>query len=204
MDSATSRVVARYECHDVPDVLYRVQYDDATSLRARAKPVFQTPRAFKTAVERHINWASRERTPFVSTFADREHAINWARHCVNGGRSYEAVVISLDVYRLGHIFRVRDLVHTRVVTTNLRESLFRDEYLVLGEIRRRSVFDETLISKDSSEEESSDYYPLSDDSSDGELQQNFGALRVATNEELYQNFGGWIVTSTHYPRGEEE
>jgi hypothetical protein len=147
--------------------------------------VFQSRREFKETVERHLDWGNREPTPFVSTFRDREHAINWAKLLDNN-----AMVLSLSIPvagLYGTIFRVRDLVQDHGVETNLPESMYRDEYLVLDRILHRSIVDET-----------SEYYRLSDTSSGDELSQYLSHLPASpeassdedasSDDELNENF----------------
>jgi hypothetical protein len=118
------------------------------SLRARTVPAFKTRGKFKEAVKRHLTWAHRKPTTFVSTFADREHAINWATQRVNRCIFDDAVsVLTLDVDCLGPIFCVRDLVEDPGVKTKLPESMYQDEYLVLQEIHPESIRGKTIIPK---------------------------------------------------------
>ncbi|ETN16666.1 hypothetical protein PPTG_05824 [Phytophthora nicotianae INRA-310] len=142
----TVRIADRYECQEdeIPRTLYRVQYDQSMSLRARANPVFTSRAHFKSAVEDHLVWGNREPSPFVSTFAHRQHAMNWANSQCQ--RAEQVSLLELDASQLDRIFSVRDLVNYRNVHTNLPESMYEDEYLVLGKIRRRSIVERIVVS----------------------------------------------------------
>ncbi|OWZ06232.1 hypothetical protein PHMEG_00021543 [Phytophthora megakarya] len=111
------------------------------SLRARQNQTdFRYLHEFKRDAEDHLDWTSRHETPFISTFASRQHAVNWALDRRESGCG-TAVVLKLDTQRLGPIFCVRHLVkHPRLqLYTELPEHTYRDEYLVLNEIPSTSI-----------------------------------------------------------------
>ncbi|OWY97303.1 LOW QUALITY PROTEIN: hypothetical protein PHMEG_00032206 [Phytophthora megakarya] len=125
-------IVNQYQCstNEKPHRLFRVQYDGSMSLQARGNPNFSSDDEFKWAIEAHLNWFNRTPTPFVSTFANRLHAENWARQRSAKRHTVEAV-LELDPRQLGPIFSVLGLVQDRClgVYTELPEHMYRDEYL---------------------------------------------------------------------------
>ncbi|KAF1792463.1 hypothetical protein GQ600_11210 [Phytophthora cactorum] len=132
-----------------PARLFRVQYDGNTSLTARTELGFRSELEFKTNVELHLDWYNSYPTPFVSTFSSRQHAENWANQRVNKG-DRDVVILELDPRQLGPIFCVRHLVkHPRLqVDTKLPENMYRDEYLVLHEIREGSIMNHEIVHRD--------------------------------------------------------
>ncbi|KAE8893188.1 hypothetical protein PF010_g7954 [Phytophthora fragariae] len=144
--STTSEIAARYQCDgkEVPKVLWRVRYT-GQSLKAGAKPSFNTKQQFKRAVELHLNWSNRIPTPFVSLFDTREHAVQWARRHFELGYD-DVFLLKIDAAKLGPVFRVRYLVQDSDIHTLLPESMYNDEFLALRKISRRSIIRETFVS----------------------------------------------------------
>ncbi|KAL4102444.1 hypothetical protein PRIC1_006189 [Phytophthora ramorum] len=183
MPSTTSNLVAQFECTEdqVPERLYRVRYSGNQSLKARVKPAFKSEGDFKQAVEQHLTWYSCERTPFVSLFANKDHAGTWAQRLLEHGY-HDVVLLEVDASRLGSLFCVRDLVNRQGVHTTLSERMYEDEFLVLRKIPRRSVLDKTVVSLDSVTEEETASYHSSDSEAtrdgDTELSRSFCALHV--------------------------
>ncbi|OWY98051.1 hypothetical protein PHMEG_00031285 [Phytophthora megakarya] len=142
-----ARIVNQYQCYEseIPQRLYRVQYDGVWSLEARVQPSFRSKREFKRDVEDHLDWSNRNSTPFVSTFSSRRHAINWAHQRLDDGFR-DVTVLQLDPWRVGPIFSVLNLVQDRTlqVYTDMPQHMYYDEYLVLDRIdessRMREVF----------------------------------------------------------------
>ncbi|KAL3662193.1 hypothetical protein V7S43_012992 [Phytophthora oleae] len=159
-----SKIVAQFECskNQVPSPLFRVRYSGNQSLKARSKPTFKSASDFKTAVELHLQWCSCEPTPFVSVFADKEHATKWAQRLLEHGY-HDVVLLELDSSKLGALFNVRELVVRQEIETSLAEYLYEDEFLVLREIPKASIISTLPVnccqtgvdyeSSDSSEEE---------------------------------------------------
>ncbi|KAG7377206.1 hypothetical protein PHYPSEUDO_012023 [Phytophthora pseudosyringae] len=186
-----ANIVRRYECCEgeihVLVTLYRVRYDESNLLTARATPAFGTREEFKSAVEMHLIWINRVPTPFVSLFASLQHAVNWANRRKENHPGEEVAILYLDVEQLGPIFSVRHLVEERNVYTHLPESMYRDEYLVLGEIPRTSVTEETVVGPPrvpvefSSDDENSDEESSGSGSDDAELVLGFDNLNVASH-----------------------
>ncbi|OWY96585.1 hypothetical protein PHMEG_00033118 [Phytophthora megakarya] len=144
MPSTTAKIVAQYECDQIPSKLYRVRYSGNQSLKSRCRPAFTVSNDFKTAVEQHLTWCSCEPTPFVSLFGDQNHAMNWAHHLLEHGY-HDVVLLEIDSSRLGPLFRVRDLVTNHKVQTTLPEYMYQDEYLVLRKIPRRSIINKISV-----------------------------------------------------------
>ncbi|KAG3090022.1 hypothetical protein PI124_g17318 [Phytophthora idaei] len=161
-------IANRYECreNEIPASLYRVQYDESTSLTARGDPVFNTNAEFKTAVQDHLNWYNRQPTPFVSTFADYQHALNWANRLIGNGRARQVVILELDASKLGWLFSVSKLVKNGHITTHLPENMYQDEYLVLSSISSQSIIRKTVVSRRDLVESSSDEDEQASDSDD--------------------------------------
>ena len=40
-------------------------------------------------ISKHVNWANRDSSPFISTFASETHAVNWARQRLGPARIHE-------------------------------------------------------------------------------------------------------------------
>ncbi|OWZ06233.1 hypothetical protein PHMEG_00021544 [Phytophthora megakarya] len=135
-------IVNQYQCstNEKPHRLCRVQYDGSMSLQARGNQNFSSEDEFKWAIEAHLNWFNHTPTPFVSTFSNRQQAKNWAHRCSGNGHKVEAI-LELNPLRFGPIFSVLRLVQDRHlgVNTNLSESTYVNEYLVLDEIPRNSI-----------------------------------------------------------------
>ncbi|KAK1938957.1 hypothetical protein P3T76_009032 [Phytophthora citrophthora] len=170
---SSDNIVRRYKCsdNDKPFRLYRVQYGGNTSFTARCEPSFHSENEFKISVEQHLNWGNRYPTPFVSTFADCRHAKYWARQRVKNGARY-VVILEIDPSQLGPIFRVLQLVRDYGVSTNLLEHMYRDEYLILQKIRKRSIIGTEVIRRDDPDESGDDESDESDDSASITLSTN--------------------------------
>ncbi|KAF1330881.1 hypothetical protein FI667_g4969, partial [Globisporangium splendens] len=110
---------------------------DGHSLHARAPPAFHNEDKFKDAIELHLNWSNREPTPFVSSFENQTHAVNFANVLLQKGRS-NIWLYQIDTIYLGPVFRVRDLVDQLRIRPMIRESTYWDEYLILSGIPKQS------------------------------------------------------------------
>eukprot|EP00644_Phytophthora_capsici_P017060 jgi/Phyca11/130260/e_gw1.92.51.1 len=148
MTSTTLKIAALYACKDdeVPEVLWRVQYGDS-SLKARAKPSFETELDLKRAVELHLVWANREPTPFVSLFESKRHATNWASYHLGRRRYNDFSLLKIKGSELNSVFRVRDLVQCKLVQTSITEQWYNDEFLALSELPHHSVMRVTDMSE---------------------------------------------------------
>ncbi|KAG7379132.1 hypothetical protein PHYPSEUDO_008940 [Phytophthora pseudosyringae] len=189
MPSSTSKIVAQYECSEdhVPTRLYRIRYSGNQSLNSRARPSFKSSDEFKTAVELHLTWCSCEPTPFVSLFADQDHAEQWAQHLLGHGYR-DVVLLEIDSSKLGPLFRVLELVDDQEVRTTLPEQMYEDEYLVLRRVPRGSVVNRIAVARDDAvEAEGNDYESSGSDSSeedepDSRLREYLEGLDVDYND----------------------
>lgn len=74
---------------------------------------------------RHDSWDRNFESPFLSTFSNREHAINWGRiHCADG------ILYKID---------------TRKLKNKMHEGRQTQEYLIVGKIRLAYILKATRI-----------------------------------------------------------
>ncbi|KAG2807790.1 hypothetical protein PC129_g13241 [Phytophthora cactorum] len=118
---------------------------------------------FKTAVQDHLDWYNRQPTPFVSTFADYQHALNWANRLIDNGRARQVMILELDAFKRGWLFSVLKNGH---ITTHLPENMYQDEYLVLSSISSQSIISKIVVSRRDLIESSSDEDEQASDSDD--------------------------------------
>jgi len=73
--------------YEIPQRLYRVHYMDSQTrwdkkngFRAVYQELTPAPdrREMYYLIERHLDWESKFQSRYISTFSDKEHAINWA------------------------------------------------------------------------------------------------------------------------------
>ncbi|KAF1795856.1 Protein kinase-like domain [Phytophthora cactorum] len=134
---------------------------------------------FKTAVQDHLDWYNRQPTPFVSTFADYQHALNWANRLIDNGRARQVMILELDAFKRGWLFSVLKNGH---ITTHLPENMYQDEYLVLSSISSQSIISKIVVSRRDLIESSSDEDEQASDSDD--LGVNFAACQTKKQLEV--------------------
>ncbi|KAG1697291.1 hypothetical protein DVH05_016575 [Phytophthora capsici] len=179
-----SKIIRQFECskNQVPNPLFRVQYSGNQSLKARCKATFKTTSDFKAAVELHLQWCSCKPTPFVSMFADREHATTWAQRLLEHGYT-DVFLLEIDSSKLGSLFDVRELVIHQEIKTSVPEYLYEDEFLVLYEIPKTSIIRKTSVNRS----ETSDTYESSD-SSEEEIETELSRYLKALDVEYDKRF----------------
>ncbi|KAK3401406.1 hypothetical protein B0T20DRAFT_114419 [Sordaria brevicollis] len=89
---------------DLPPSLYFVEHGQSQACRngngdfeaADLWSPLRGPLHLHERVSQHVNWANRNPSPFISTFADYRHALNWAWQRRRPIRIYEIDTSSLD------------------------------------------------------------------------------------------------------------
>ncbi|CAG8752701.1 11529_t:CDS:1, partial [Acaulospora colombiana] len=104
---------------------------------------------FCKALENHLDWSHRRyKSPFISTFGDQRHALNWARRWIarNQGDCW-IEEIYIDPYESGHVrvFRVKDLVDGLSLEASLDRSQYESEYLFLHGIPQEFIVARTKL-----------------------------------------------------------
>lgn len=77
-----SKLLDRFEYHDLPDLLWRVHdlksqsaYLSDRSLYSPANLAMpQTIAELRQLVQNHLDWKSQQRSPFLSAFSDQIHS----------------------------------------------------------------------------------------------------------------------------------
>lgn len=137
MEPQAIAIAGRYAC-EPPERLWRVQYE-GNNLQSRGKAEFTSGKTFRRAVESHLEWRNPAPSPFISTFDNQRHAVNWASKLMDN-RNYDSVLLhEIDTTKLGPVFCVENLVSRLRVQTKLEPSVYEDEYLVLGRIPKQSI-----------------------------------------------------------------
>lgn len=137
MEPQVVAIAGRYAC-EPPERLWRVQYE-GNNLRSRGKADFTSAKSFRRAVESHLEWRNPAPSPFISTFDNQRHAVNWANKLMEN-RNYDSVLLhEIDATKLGPVFRVENLVSRLRVQPKLEPSVYEDEYFVLGQIPKQSI-----------------------------------------------------------------
>jgi hypothetical protein len=132
-----------------PLTLYRVQYagsmtqyvyPNSKELQAASLAVPQNEQEFKTMINKHLNWRCKDRSPFISTFSDREHAIKWGYKVIEKSWN-RASTFTLLEYRISGpeamIFSLLTLQRSLHVDT-WDGKLANHEYLCLHRISSES------------------------------------------------------------------
>ncbi|KAF2200522.1 hypothetical protein GQ43DRAFT_70119 [Delitschia confertaspora ATCC 74209] len=138
----------------VPRTVYRVDYmssqttfNKTDGFRARNQTtIINTPSTLQKYAMPHLAWQTNFSSPFISVFADKQHAERWARTFAekNGDKCY---VVSVDTTKLarGPIFRAADLL-ADVELSPAEESMHFSEYLVLHRIPGMALIEEIIVS----------------------------------------------------------
>jgi hypothetical protein len=136
------------------DCLYRIQYNDCKTtysplygLSARDTETFYTDRDdifndFGGAVEDHLCWRKERDSLFISLFADKRHAENWAldwsaRHDDRLCQIFEIKASELVGGYVFHADELRRTLHLHVPEG--AEASIRDEYLVTYRIPPQAI-----------------------------------------------------------------
>ncbi|KAF4453641.1 hypothetical protein F53441_3650 [Fusarium austroafricanum] len=115
----------RFPIHLLPKELYRVQYPGSGTtlfsneglVAADTAKVYDDEIHLGQAVVKQFTWSSREFSPFISLFSDREHAENWAmkepwHRTPRGVRGDDWTLLVIDTQLLGDawLYKVSQLV----------------------------------------------------------------------------------------------
>ncbi|CAG8724449.1 2465_t:CDS:2, partial [Acaulospora colombiana] len=159
-----TKILRRYQAQDYPLTLYRVQYEgcqtrrdrSSNELRATSSAIPQTKSELREMVDKHLDWACWEPSPFISLFSDEEHAINWGRRLLRrrwGMRNKKFTLLSFQIpEQTAMVFSVSDLqTSLGVVTWNGK--LAHDEYLCFGRIPLNWCVESSTHSLEYSEED---------------------------------------------------
>ncbi|PVF94363.1 hypothetical protein CPB86DRAFT_876454 [Serendipita vermifera] len=140
--------------YEFPLTLYRIDYQGSQTTWHK-KRGFQaasgfTPvrvAGFQNAVENHLDWYHRQyKSPFISTFGDRQHALRWANRWIARNHGYCWIEeIRIDDDDGVRVFRVKDVVDQLGITTNLKYTQYWSEYLCLHQIPERLVVSRTQL-----------------------------------------------------------
>ncbi|KAG8814488.1 hypothetical protein FRC19_001708 [Serendipita sp. 401] len=133
---------------DFPITLYRVHYPGSQTTFSEHFG-FQSASNFtpyrtnglRNAVTYHIDWQCNTPSPFISTFSNREHALNWARIWRGNHNLQDCQIVELRILANDGVavFRLADLVNALGITTTLEPSQYRSEYLCFHNIPARAV-----------------------------------------------------------------
>ncbi len=133
--------------------LYRVQYDGCetiyhpiSGLTAQDTETFYDDYDdifvdFGRAVKDHLCWR-RVTSLFISLFADKQHAENWALHwsAHHGGRSCQVFEISASKMVGSYVFHADEIRKTLGLRVPpMAEASIPDEYLVAWNIPQRAI-----------------------------------------------------------------
>ncbi|KAJ0100683.1 hypothetical protein J7T55_002026 [Diaporthe amygdali] len=139
--------LSSYECEQLPQFLWRVTHSETQSLGYMASDstqTFQNPGHLKDAVSIHIHWRHRP-SCFLSTFSDRDHAINWAKDRFR--RNTQAGTTPDDqIVEIHEIDTTNLSIGTHVIAMDWLKSALhltydysKHEYLILHRIPTESV-----------------------------------------------------------------
>ncbi|PVF95093.1 hypothetical protein CPB86DRAFT_866016 [Serendipita vermifera] len=139
-----------------PLTLYRVQYEGCKTqydpvsdeLRAVSLVVPHNEAHFIYAVNKHLDWRSKDRSPFISLFSDRRHAIQWG-NLVLKKKWIQNKTFCLLEYRfsgpVAAIFSVAELKASLGVVTRHDEPADH-EYLCLHRVPSSAFVDSSIHS----------------------------------------------------------
>jgi hypothetical protein len=129
---------------EFPLTLYRIDYAGSQTTwhqrwGFRAASNFTPVRVagLENAVSNHLDWYHREhKSPFISTFRQKRHAMNWANRWIARNYGYCWIEeIQVDASDDVRVFRVKDLVDRLDISTpNLKAAQYHSEYLFLHRI----------------------------------------------------------------------
>lgn len=92
------------------------------------------------AVEKHLSWTSIYRSPFISTFADKRHAENWALDWSRRHSDLVCDVFEIDPAKLSYIFHAEEL--SKNLLLHVPQKAYQnlsDEYLILNHIPEKAI-----------------------------------------------------------------
>lgn len=146
----------------LPRYLYRVHYPRSQTtysklagLEARdTETVYEdTPAGqnmFRDTVRRHLTWNSRQTTPFISLFSNRDHAVNWgwkeSWRCYGPfEKDWSLITISTELLAEcgSTVFRLSDLADRwgiEVIPEKARQHV-KGEYLCLHRVPAKAILE---------------------------------------------------------------
>ncbi|KAM3420157.1 hypothetical protein BST61_g3456 [Cercospora zeina] len=149
---------------------YRVQYEGAwTTITPigglQASSIFPNPsRGFtdpklKQLTNDHLDWNSRQGSPFISIFTDQSHAEDWALKWSerNGGKI--ASILHIECNKITRLFSVKEVVSSLGINTDMQPEQYEDEYLAVNQIPAEAIvevqpiFSQTALDAASAEEQ---------------------------------------------------
>ncbi|KAI5366401.1 hypothetical protein Slin15195_G079210 [Septoria linicola] len=135
---------------------YRVQYEGAwttvtTIGGLQASSIFPNPsRGFtdaklKQLTSDHLDWNSRQGSPFISIFTDEQHAEDWAMKWSerNGGKT--ANVLHIECSKITRLFSVKEVVNSLGIDTEMLPEQYEDEYLAVNQIPTEAIVENRPI-----------------------------------------------------------
>lgn len=150
---ASSELFDKYACHDLPETLWRTndpysqakssQSDQYLKAASQIRPMSSTE--LTHAVEQHLNWDSREHSPFISALGDEDHARNWAAtragnirtrsDFVNTGPILDLYLFEFETLPLNKytwIFHARSLYQDLDIDVGQTKHVAEDEFLIFS------------------------------------------------------------------------
>ncbi|KAG9046749.1 hypothetical protein FS842_000802 [Serendipita sp. 407] len=133
---------------DFPITLYRVHYPGSQTTFSehfgfQSASNFTPYRfaGFRNAVTYHMDWQCDVPSPFISTFRNRLHAIQWAATWRENNDHQPCEIVELRIAASDGVavFRLATLVEGLSVPTRLDPSQYRSEYLCFHTIPAEAV-----------------------------------------------------------------
>ncbi|KAF2497842.1 hypothetical protein BU16DRAFT_525432 [Lophium mytilinum] len=136
----------------IPSYLYRVDYPGSRTLltpsgfvAANTTITISSTIALRHHASLHFDWRSRASSPFISLFADRAHAVNWAQAISVLRENVVCYVTQISTAALGPgpIFRAADLLGAAPGGGGCGQHA--GEYLVLWQIPIEACVGEVVV-----------------------------------------------------------
>jgi len=129
--------------------LYRVQYDGCmtihdhfSGLTARGTKTIYTERDFRGAVEDHLCWERVHLSIFISLFANKRHAENWALdwNANHHGRPCEVFKINASELAGLYVFHADEIrKYLNLHVPSKAKASILDEYLIAYSVPQRAI-----------------------------------------------------------------
>ncbi|KAF2808699.1 uncharacterized protein BDZ99DRAFT_418067, partial [Mytilinidion resinicola] len=138
----------------LPPFLYRVDYPGSRTVltatgfvAANTTTTISSTTALRHHASAHFDWRSRSPSPFISLFADRAHAINWAQaiSALKGDAVCYVTQINTAALGPGPIFRAADLLGAGAGEGGGGGGQHESEYLVLWRIPIEACVGEVVV-----------------------------------------------------------
>ncbi|KAF2217590.1 hypothetical protein CERZMDRAFT_92240 [Cercospora zeae-maydis SCOH1-5] len=129
---------------------YRVQYEGAwTTITPigglQASSIFPNPsRGFtdpklKQLTNDHLDWNSRQGSPFISIFTDHSHAEDWAVKWSERNDGKIASILHIECNKITRLFSVKEVVNSLGINTDMLPEQYEDEYLAVNQIPAEAI-----------------------------------------------------------------